>query len=75
MISIQTNITKMAIMEKTIAIRLLPIITVLTILTTSCLQTRYVYYLSNARDKEYGKGLALLKLKRISFTTIDLMMI
>ena len=46
----------MAIMEKTIAIRLLPIITVLIILTTSCVQTRYVSYLSNVSDTVYVKG-------------------
>ena len=56
MTSIQTNISKMATMEKTIAIRLLPIITVLIILTTSCLQTRYASYLSNAIDTVYVKG-------------------
>lgn len=55
MISIQINISKMAHMEKTIAIRLLPIILILITSTTSCVQTRYVSYLNNALDTVYVK--------------------
>jgi len=45
----------MAHMEKTIAIRLLPIILILITSTTSCVQTRYVSYLNNALDTVYVK--------------------
>lgn len=55
MISIQINISKMAHMEKTIAIKLLPIILILITSTTSCVQTRYVSYLNNALDTVYVK--------------------
>ena len=55
MVSIQINTTKMAPMEKTIAIRLLPIILAIIISTTSCVQTRYVSYLNNALDTVYVK--------------------
>lgn len=55
MISIQINISKMAHMEKTIAIRLLPIILIIITSTTSCVQTRYVSYLNNALDTVYVK--------------------
>jgi polysaccharide export outer membrane protein len=56
LISIQINITKMATMEKTIAIRLMPITLFLITLTTSCVQTRYVSYLNNSLDTVYSKG-------------------
>jgi polysaccharide export outer membrane protein len=46
----------MATMEKTIAIRLMPITLFLITLTTSCVQTRYVSYLNNSLDTVYSKG-------------------